>query len=303
MARYRRNRQASPAALIFCSIVMVIMAVVIFRVGSAQKKETARCTGTATGTVTSVREERRTKKSGKHSRTTYYVYITDYTFDVNGTEYTGFSTLSASERHNVGDTITVKYNPDKPSEEHRTPYDASGAGSEAAAIFVGIFGVIFFFAGIKAKADKARGIGVGAQPISMRQAAVGAILGAAERSNNNNSYNNNYNNNYSNTNSNFNNGYNNNSYNNNSFDNGYNNNNSYNSANGSYSSFNSNGSFNDNGSFGNSFGGNNGYNNGYGDNNYNNGYSSNNYNNGYNNNNYNNNYNNGFGGSDFNQLN
>ncbi|SEK44659.1 DUF3592 domain-containing protein [Ruminococcus albus] len=278
----RRNTQSSPGFMIFIGIVMVVMSMVIFTTGNNTKKMHKRCTqSTNNGIVQSVTKQRRTRKTGKHSRTTYYVYPTSYTFDVEGKAYSGSSTLSSGQRVDVGTRITVYYNPSNPAADHYTRYDDTGTGGMVASVFVGLIGVILFVSGIKTKASR-RNIG------GVRGMAAGAVLSGMNGNNNynyntyngnsynNNGYNNGYNNNFNN---NYNNGFNDtNSYNNN-YNNGYNNNN--------YNSYDSNG-FNS-------------YNNGYNNtNSYNNGYN-NDYNNSYNNNNVysgsSNNYN------DFNQLN
>ena len=277
----RRNTQASPGFMIFIGIVMVVMSMVIFTTGNNTKKMHKRCTQSTNGIVQSVTRQRRTRKSGKHRRTTYYVYLTGYEFEVNSKPIHGSSTLQSGERLSEGANLTVYYNPSDPDNDHYTRYDDTGTGGMVASVFVGLTGVILFVSGIKTKASR-RSMG------GVRGMAAGAVLSGM---NGNNNYNSNYNNyNYNSTNS-FNNNYNNgfsdtNSYNN--YNNGYNNNNSYNT-------YDSNG-FNNN---------NNGYNN---NNSYNNGYS-NDYNNNYNNN-YNNSYNNNnvYSGSsnnynDFNQLN
>ena len=244
----RSSREMSPGAAIFFGIVMVVIAVVMFRIGSTTKNMHKRCTQATNGVVQSVREERRTRKSGKHSRTrksgkhsrrvTYYVYVTQYEFDVDGKEYTGKSTLSSSERLSVGATLNVHYNSADPAKDHYTDYDDNGTGGIFFAVFMGLFGLVFTSAGIKKKLTG--GVGV-------RQAVVGAALASS----NNNNFSNSYNNNYNNSNNNFNN-----SYNNNSFNGSFNNSGSNN---GVYSSSGFNNSYN-----------NNGYNNGY-NNNYNNG--------------------------------
>lgn len=245
----RSSREMSPGAAIFFGIVMVVIAVVMFRIGSTTKNMHKRCTQATNGVVQSVREERRTRKSGKHSRrVTYYVYVTQYEFDVDGKEYTGKSTLSSSERLSVGATLNVHYNSADPAKDHYTDYDDNGTGGIFFAVFMGLFGLVFTSAGIKKKLTG--GVGV-------RQAVVGAALASS----NNNNFSNSYNNNYNNSNNNFNN-----SYNNNSFNGSFNNSGSNN---GVYSSSGFNNSYNNN-NYNNNGYNNNGYNNGY-NNNYNNG--------------------------------
>ena len=263
--RVRRNTKSSPGLAIFMGIIFVFFAVVIFSMGTKTNNMRKRCTKSTTGIVQSVRQERRTRKKGKHRRETYYVYVTGYEFDVDGKEYHGSSTLNS--RISEGATLTISYNPSKPAEEHYSNYDSSGAGGIAASVVFGALGIIVFITGIK---EKARQGGSGFSRVAA--AGTGVVLNGL---NNNNNYN--YNN-----------------YNSNGYNNGYNNNlnNNYNTYNNDY-----------NNSFGNSNGySDNNFNNGY-NNNYNNSYN-NNYNNGYNNG-YNNNnvYSSTNNYNDFNQLN
>lgn len=211
MAR-RNSRQASPGMTIVIGIIMIVISVAMFTIGNSVNNMRKRCTESTKGVVQTVREERRTKKSGKHRRVTYYVYVTGYEFDVNGSTYSGSSTLSQSDRLNVGATLTVHYNSDKPAEEHYSQYDSSGTGGIFFSVFMALFGLVFTGSGIKRKLSGGMGV---------RQAIVGAAMSGGFNNNNNyNSYNNNgynnnnYNNNYSNNNYSYNNSYSSNGYNN-----------------------------------------------------------------------------------------
>jgi hypothetical protein len=273
--RVRRNTKSSPGLAIFMGIIFVFFAVVIFSMGTQTNNMRKRCTKSTTGIVQSVRQERRTRKRGKHRRETYYVYVTGYEFEADGKEYSGSSTLNS--RISEGAAIKVNYNPSKPAEEHYSNYDSSGNAGIAASVVFGMIGIIAVIAGFKEKARQGTLRGMAA-------AGTGVVLNGFNGMNNNNNYNyNNYNSNG------YNNGYNN-SYNNNL-------NNNYNTYSNDYN---------------NSFAGSNGYNDNNFNNGYSNNYN-NNYNSNYNNN-YNNGYNNGYnnnnvysGGSnnynDFNQLN
>ena len=290
----RRNTKSSPGFMIFFGLIWVIIALVMFYTSSVTKNMHERCTESTTGVVQSVSSERRTRKSGKHRRVTYYVYRTNYAFDADNKTVYGTSTLSASERLETGSTLAVKYNPSNPEKEHYTRYDENGKGGMIVSGFFGVIGLIVVISGISQKAKS------GGSGFSRAAAGTGVLL---------NGMNNNSNYNYNTYNSNgYNNGYNNNSYNNgynNNYNNGYNSNNYNNGYNNSY-----NNDYNSN-NYNNGY--NNSYNNDYNSNNYNNGYN-NNYNNDYNNNNYNNgynnNYNNGYdnnnvysGGNDYNDFN
>ena len=267
----RRNTKSSPGFTIFFGLIWVVVAIVMFSVGTGKNNMRKRCTESTTGVVQSVRMERRSRKSGKHSRTTYYVYVTGYEFEADGKEYSGSSTLSESQRLEIGSTLRVSYNPSNPEKDHFSNYDNSGTGGIAVAIFLGVIGIIVVISGFR---EKAR---LGGSGFSRAAASgTGVVLNGM---NNNNNYD------YNNYNNNFNNGYNNN-YNNNNYNNNYNNNN-----NNNYNGYNNNNGYSNNNY-------DNGYNNNY-NNNYNNGYN-NNYNNSYNNNNV---YSGGNDYNDFNQLN
>ena len=247
----RRNTKTSPGFNIFIGIVMILAALILFVTGSNTKKMHKRCTQSTNGIVQSVRQERRTRKSGKR-RTTYYVYVTGYEFEVDNQPIHGSSTLQSGQRLSEGASLLVYYNPSKPNIEHYTRYDDSGTGSVVCSIFIGLMGVLFFVSGVKTKAARKNIVGV-------REMAAGTVLSGMNGNYNYNNYNNNYNtysndynNSFGNSNgyndNNFNNGYSNNynnnynsNYNNNynnGYNNGYNNNNAYSDGSNNYNDFN-----------------------------------------------------------------
>ena len=170
----RRNTKSSPGFTIFFGLIWVIVAIVIFSVSNKTNNMRKRCTQSTTGVVQSVRSERRTRKSGKHHRTTYYVYVTGYEFEANGKEYSGSSTLSASERLDTGATLKVTYNPSNPAKDHYSNYDNSGTGGMVVSGFLGVIGIIVVISGF---AQKARQGGSGFSRAAARDCAILGELG------------------------------------------------------------------------------------------------------------------------------
>ncbi|SFB71819.1 DUF3592 domain-containing protein [Ruminococcus albus] len=150
----RRSTKPEPGIMIFMGIIMIIMALIFFVTGSNAQKMHKRCTQSTNGTVQTVTRQMKTSQSGKYSRSTYYVYLTAYTFDVNGKAYSGSSTLSSGEKVDIGTSIKVYYNPSAPSDEHYTTYDDSGKGSMICSVLLTLFGVVFIVIGIRNTASR-----------------------------------------------------------------------------------------------------------------------------------------------------
>lgn len=158
----RTNTVPSYKTFFFWGLILMLTATVMFFVGIYTNNMRERCTESTKGVVQSVKQERRSRKSGKHSWTTYYVYKTAYEFEADGKVYSGRSTLSEFQKLNEGYRLSVKYNPSKPDKEHYTQYDKDGTGGIAASVFCGVIGVIILAAGIKDKARFNRSNGINA---------------------------------------------------------------------------------------------------------------------------------------------
>lgn len=182
------------------------------------------CSETTTGVVTDVTEEMRTRRRRRHT-TIYYVYITDYTYTVNDVNWYSVSTLSKEERMDIGEELTVHYNPDEPDVNY-TKYDDPGTSSAVGVVITSVLGVIFLIAGFTAKRRIAlggTGIGYGGlDGEAMDQLNGVHRLDSGSSVNRNNDLN---------THSSFN------------TNNRYNNRSSYNTTNNNYSSYNANNSY------------------------------------------------------------
>ena len=156
----RKNTAPAHRSMIIWGLVFALAAIVMLSIGISKNNMRKRCTESTKGVVQSVKQERRSRKSGKHSWTTYYVYKTAYEFEADGKVYSGRSTLSEFQKLNEGYRLSVKYNPSKPDKEHYTQYDKDGTGGIAASVFTGVICVIVLVAGFKEKArfDRSNGV-------------------------------------------------------------------------------------------------------------------------------------------------
>ena len=196
MARVRLRRRSSPLSMILFGAVFIIVGLVSFFSVSQQKKRQSKCTSVTSAVVTNVREQRRSRKSGKHRRY-YYVYVTKYAFEVNDASYDGSTTFSASDRLDVGNTITVKYDPADPNNNFTSNDRVGSSATVIPLLTFGGFGMLFMFAGIRQRGREQNGT-------DLRMTPFGAAVGF--NSYDNNGYNNDYNS-YNNNNGNYNNSY------------------------------------------------------------------------------------------------
>lgn len=158
----RKSKAPTYRSMLICGLVFALAAIVMLYVGISRNNMRKRCTESTKGVVQSVKQERRSRKSGKHSWKTYYVYKTAYEFEADGKVYSGCSTLSEYQKLNEGYSLSVKYNPSKPDKEHYTQYDKDGTGGIAASVFTGAICVIFLVSGFKEKAKLGRSNGMDA---------------------------------------------------------------------------------------------------------------------------------------------
>ena len=100
-------------AYLLVGIVITLIGILSVRKGSQKKN---RCTASASAVIVEVQAEK--DEAGSENTHKKYTYTPIYEFVVNGnTIRKGGGIYSHNKREfNVGDTTTVKYNPDKPDE-------------------------------------------------------------------------------------------------------------------------------------------------------------------------------------------
>ena len=100
-------------AYLLVGIVITLIGILSVRKGSQKKN---RCTASASAVIVEVQAEK--DEAGSENTHKKYTYTPIYEFVVNGnTIRKGGGIYSHNKREfNVGDTTTVKYNPDKPEE-------------------------------------------------------------------------------------------------------------------------------------------------------------------------------------------
>ena len=101
------------AAYLLVGIVIVLLGFLSIRKGSQKKN---RCTASASAVIVEVQAEK--DEAGSENTHKKYTYTPIYEFVVNGnTIRKNGGIYSHNKREfNVGDTVEVKYNPDKPEE-------------------------------------------------------------------------------------------------------------------------------------------------------------------------------------------
>ncbi len=159
MARRHSSKPANPVAFFIIAAVMVFMALEMVITGMLQDKKTnalrARCTAETTATVTNVVTESRTRKvhRNKHTYTeTYYVYISDMYYEVDGKNF-GLKDERSSKDFEKDQQVQIKYDPDSPDVYY---LERSGDGKKLKfslipGTFIMIMALIMAIAGIRAK--------------------------------------------------------------------------------------------------------------------------------------------------------
>ena len=101
-------RESRVARFLIPAGIMLLIAGIIFMKGSIQNKDYVKTE--ATVTKCEIYEEASTDSKGERTEATYKV---DLKYTVDGKEYTG--TLEGVSKFNVGDKMTIYYNPADPS--------------------------------------------------------------------------------------------------------------------------------------------------------------------------------------------
>ena len=128
-------------AYLLVGIVIVLIGILSVRKGSQKKN---RCTASASAVIVEVQAEK--DEAGSENTHKKYTYTPIYEFVVNGnTIRKGGGIYSHNKREfNVGDTTTVKYNPDKP-EEFLVNGKSGGKGFGIALLLFGLVIVAIAF--------------------------------------------------------------------------------------------------------------------------------------------------------------
>ena len=100
-------------AYLLVGIVIVLLGFLSIRKGSQTKN---RCTASASAVIVEVQAEK--DEAGSENTHKKYTYTPIYEFEVNGNiiRKCGGIYSHNKKEFNVGDTVAVKYNPDKPEE-------------------------------------------------------------------------------------------------------------------------------------------------------------------------------------------
>ena len=100
-------------AYLLVGIVIVLIGILSIRKGSQKKN---RCTASASAVIVEVQAEK--DEAGSENTHKKYTYTPIYEFVVNGNTIRKNGGIYSHNKKdfNVGDTVAVKYNPDKPEE-------------------------------------------------------------------------------------------------------------------------------------------------------------------------------------------
>ena len=97
---------------IFTLVMTIIFVVIAFAMNSHSENRKANCTESIPATIVDIKQEKYRDSDGYRQNIYYNVY--QYTY--NGLMYTNKSETNKQDQYNVGDTVIIKVNPDKPSE-------------------------------------------------------------------------------------------------------------------------------------------------------------------------------------------
>lgn len=120
----KQNLKQLGIGLLVMGCIMVFAVVMVLIQMQGDKKVQEGCTESTEGVIVRVeRQKRTTTSTQKRRKRTYYVYLTEYTYSVGGTEMNFTTEVSddMNEPHE-GEKLEVHYNPDDPS-VHYTPID------------------------------------------------------------------------------------------------------------------------------------------------------------------------------------
>lgn len=157
MTRRRRNAEANPIALFIIAAVLFVIAMEMVVVGYFDDKKVealkARCTADAVAVVTNVTVETRTRTRRRNKHTvheTYYVYISDMVYEVNGEQF-GLTDERTSKDFDKEDQVMIHYDPDSP-DVYYLAKGGDGKKFKLALIPAGVvllMAIIMLIAGIK----------------------------------------------------------------------------------------------------------------------------------------------------------
>lgn len=134
------NKKTHYFALIGAGVLTILLAVCVVLLNMGNDREALNCSATTTGTVIDYRKVPRTKKSP--------IYPTTYTYTVDGNVYQCEVTLSDLQKLEIGDDVTVHYNPSNPDECYTDADSQKSTINYIGSCFLGLFGIVMIIGGI-----------------------------------------------------------------------------------------------------------------------------------------------------------
>lgn len=148
MARMYVKTLNGPAAIKLCGIIFtavgLIFAIIGVSLGVSNFNKKSRCTAETSAIVINIKSQISTRRSNHHTRHTR-VYAPVFQYKVDGTEYTTDPhSYSSNCNEQIGDVVTLNYNPNNPSEYY---YNGDSSIKIIFIVFTSI-GTVFTIVGI-----------------------------------------------------------------------------------------------------------------------------------------------------------